>query len=122
LPAFKHADFSDRASSAAKAKQALIEKFRARPGPEDPAVQAKIAERLAVAAARELREQERKLAREAEAVRKAAEELERQAEVARRAVEKTEEEKARKADLLAIEADRKAARDARYAARKARKR
>ncbi len=122
MPAFKHADFSDRASSAAKAKQALIEKFRARPGPEDPAVQAKVAERLAVAAAREQREQERKLAREAETARKAAEELERLAEVARRAAEKTEEEKARKADLLALEAERKAARDARYAARKARKR
>lgn len=122
MPAFKHADFSDRASSAAKAKQALIEKFRARPGPDDPAVQAKIAERLAVAEAREKRDQERKLAKEADAARKAIEELERQAEVARKAAEKTEEEKARKLDLLAVEADRKAARDARYAARKARRR
>ena len=122
MPAFKHADFADRATSAAKAKQALIEKFRARPGPDDPAVQAKVAERLAIAEAREKRDQERKLTKEAEAARKAVEELERQAEAARKAAEKTEEEKARKLDLLAMEADRKAARDARYAARKARKR
>jgi hypothetical protein len=122
LPAFKHADFSDRASSAAKAKQALIEKFRARPGPDDPAVQAKVAERLAVAAARDIREAERKVAREAEAARKAAEEVERQAEAARKALEKTQEELDRKVQLLALDAERKAARDARYAARKARKR
>ena len=122
MPAFKHADFNERATSAAKAKQSLIEKFRARPGPDDPAVQAKIAERLAVAEAREKRDQERKLAKEADAARKAIEELERQAEAVRKAAEKTEEEKARKLDLLAIEAERKAARDARYAARKARRR
>jgi len=122
LPAFKHADFNDRATAAAKAKQALIEKFRARPGPDDPSVQAKIAERLAIAEAREKRDQERKLVKEAEAARKAAEELERLAEAARKAAEKTAEEKARKLDLLAIEAERKAARDARYAARKARRR
>ena len=122
MPAFKLADFNDRATAAAKAKQALIEKFRARPGPDDPAVQAKIAERLAVAAARDKREQERKIAREAEAVRLAAEEAARQVELARKAAEKTQEELDRKAALLALEAERKAARDARYAARKARKR
>ena len=122
MPAFKHADYNDRATSAAKAKQALIEKFRSRPGPDDPTVQAKTAERLAVAEAREQREAARRVAKEAEAARLAAEELERQAEAARKALEKTEEEKARKADLLVLEAERKAARDARYAARKARKR
>jgi DNA polymerase II small subunit/DNA polymerase delta subunit B len=122
LPAFKHADFNDRATAAAKAKQALIEKFKSRPGPDDPSVQAKIAERLAIAEAREKREAERRAAKEAEAARKAAEELERQAEAARKAAEKTQEELDRKADLLRIEAERKAARDARYAARKARKR
>lgn len=121
LPAFKHANFNDRASAAAKAKQVLIEKFRARPGPDDPAVLAKQAERQAIAEARERREQERKVAREAEAGRKAAEELERQAELARKAAEKTQEEMERKASLLALEAERKAARDARYAARKARR-
>lgn len=122
MPAFKHADFNDRASSAAKARQALIEKFRARPGPDDPAVQAKIAERMAVAAARDVREAERKVAREAEAARLAVEEAERQAEAARKALEKTQEELDRKVQLLALEGERKAARDARYAARKARKR
>ena len=122
MPAFKHADFNDRATAAAKAKQALIEKFKSRPGPDDPSVQAKIAERLAIAEAREKREAERRAAKEAEAARKAAEELERQAEAARKAAEKTQEELDRKADLLRIEAERKAARDARYAARKARKR
>ena len=121
LPAFKHADFNDRASAAAKAKQALIEKFRSRPGPDDPSVQAKLAERLAVVEAREKREQERKIAKEADAARLAAEEAERQAEAVRKAAEKTAEEIARKAALLALEAERKAARDARYAARKARR-
>ena len=121
MPAFNHANFNDRATAAAKAKQALIEKFRARPGPDDPAVLAKQAERQAIAEARELREQERKLAKEADAARKAAEEVERLAELARLAAQKTEEEIARKAALLALEAERKAARDARYAARKARK-
>lgn len=122
MPAFKHADFNDRATAAAKAKQALIEKFKSRPGPDDPSVQAKIAERLAIAEAREKREAERRAAKEAEAARKAAEELERQAEAARKAAEKTQEELDRKAALLKLEAERKAARDARYAARKARKR
>ena len=61
MPAFKHANFNDRASAAAKAKQALIEKFRARPGPDDPAVIAQREAREAIAAAREIREQEPRL-------------------------------------------------------------
>ena len=100
-------DFNERLGTAAKARQALLEKFRARPKPDDPAAVERQAARLAVSHAREARKAERKAAREAEAARL-------QAETARQAAE----EAAREA---ALEAERKAARDARYAARKARK-
>ena len=112
MAAFKYANFNDRAADAAKAKQALIEKFKSRPGTNSEAFQTLTAERIAIADARAKREAERRAAKEAEMARLAAEE----------AARKAAEEAARKAALLALEAERKAARDARYAARKARKR
>ena len=119
--AFKPNDFRDRAEAAAKARQAAAEKFRSRPGADDPEVQKRIAERQAIAAARDIRMAERHKAREAEqermmredAVRIAAEAA--QAEAARIAAEE------RAVRDEAIRAERKAARDAKYAARKARK-
>jgi len=94
MSAFKNDhDFNERMSTAAKARQALLEKFRARPKPDDPAVVERQAARLATRLARDARAAERKAAREAE-------------QAAREA---------------ALEAERKAARDARYAARKARR-
>lgn len=124
LARFKDNNFTDRLSAQAKAKQALLDKFKTRPAPDSPEMQAKLAERKAVAEAREQREAERKrlkqeqIEREAaeKAAREAAEEAERNAE----ALAREQADKDRISRLLADEAERKAARDARYAARKAR--
>ena len=115
---FKKTGFTDRLSAAADAQKAKLEKFRSRPAPDDPAVLERKAARQAIVAAREVREAEREAARqkrlaEEEAARIAAEE----AEKARLEAE-YQERIAREAEM---EAQKKAARDARYAARKARK-
>jgi hypothetical protein len=56
MSAFKNDDdFNERMSTAAKARQALLEKFRARPKPDDPAVVERQAARLATRLAREAR-------------------------------------------------------------------
>ncbi|WP_454618929.1 DUF6481 family protein [Bradyrhizobium cenepequi] len=113
MSGFKEPNFSDRQKAAQQARQNILEKFRSRPGPDDPAVQARAAERAAIAAARE----QARLAREAaKAEQKRLEEEAAAAEAARIAREK-EEEAARHA---ALEAEQKAKRDARYAARKER--
>ena len=113
-PAHARTNFDDRLSAAAAAKQALLERFRSRPGAGDPAWVEQQAALKAIADARDARNAERKAAREAEAARAAAE----------LAARRTEEQIAAaeaKARAAALEAERKAARDARYAARKARK-
>lgn len=119
---YKNDSFSNRLTSAANAKNALLERFRARPGPDDPAVVARRAAQAAIEAAREVRIAERKAAREAEAIRLAAE----QAAQAEAEKAKDVELQARKAEEAARAAERaaeaKAARDARYAARRARRR
>lgn len=121
---YKERNFADRRQAAGDAKKALLEKFKARPAADDPAVQARAAERKAIAEAREKREAERieqkRLAAETEARERA--EREAAAEAAARAESDAKEqaEKDMVARLLADEADRKAKRDARYAARKAR--
>jgi hypothetical protein len=121
MSGFNGSKFADRAAAAAAAKQALIEKFKAKPASDDPAVLARQAERRAVAEARDVRAAERKVVKEAEAARKLAENQERLAELARQA----EAEAARLAEQARrdeeIKAQRKAERDARYAARKARR-
>ncbi|MBK1659031.1 DUF6481 family protein [Paracraurococcus ruber] len=130
---FQPNNFNDRLSAQAKARQAALEKFRSRPRPDDPAVLERQAQMKAVAEAREARAAERKAAREAEAARLAAEaaaraveERARAAEEAARAVAEANRvqilEDEKKARALALAAEQKAARDARYAARKARKR
>jgi len=130
---YRDKSFADRRTAASEAKKALLEKFKAKPAPDDPEMLAKQAERKAILEARERRDAEKarlkqeKLAREADQ-RAAAEAA---AEVARLAAEEAAnaEAKAREAAeseriarLLADEATLKAKRDARYAARKARKR
>src|SRR4051794_23875897 len=110
---FKEPNFSDRQKAAQQSRQTILEKFRSRPGPNDPAVQARAAERAAVAASRE----QARLAREtAKAEQKRLEEEAATAEAARLAREKEEETER----LAALEAEQKAKRDARYAARKER--
>jgi len=117
MNSFKGSGFADRLSAAAKAKQAQLDKFRARPGDNDPAVIDRSAARLAISTARDARIAERKAARQAEdAAKKAALEAE-QAARAARAAEAAAEQAMRE---VALETERKAARDARYAARKAR--
>lgn len=117
--------FADRRKTADSAKKALLEKFSAAPKADDPAVQERLAARQAVAEAREARRAERdalkiaereRLAAEAEAAAAEAGRLEREEAEAREA--KLNESIAR---VMADEAARKAERDRRYAARKARK-
>jgi hypothetical protein len=128
MAGYKGTNFNDRMTTAANAKKALLEKFKAKPGPDDPEVAARLAERLAIAAAREIRAGERKAAREAELVRLAEVEAERQRQLAVEEAERVAEAAAQRkrdaeavVDSLNLEAERKAARDARYAARKARR-
>lgn len=113
-PAHARTNFDDRLSAAAAAKQALLERFRARPSPDDPAEIERQAALKAISDARDARAAERKAAKEAEAARVAAE------LAAKRKQEQIVAAEA-KARAAAEEAARKAARDARYAARKARK-
>jgi hypothetical protein len=129
MSSYKDDRHSDRLSAAANAKKAMLERFRAKPGLEDPAVQERQAARLAISQARDARIAERKKAAEAEAARKL---IEAEAEKARLAALEVEaaQERARQAEMdvqtaaqkEVLEAERKAARDAKYAARKARRR
>ena len=117
MKAFKDQDMKERLARAAEARQKALEKFKARPGPDDPEVVKRREERAAIAAAREVREAERKAqkAKEAEerAAREAIEKVEREARERREAIEKVIRD-------AAEAAERKADRDRRYAARKAR--
>lgn len=97
-------DFADRQKAASEAKKALLEKFLASPKLDDPEVVARRAERV------------ERAARKAERIQIAKAEKA-QAEAAQAAKEKAASEK--KQSLT--EAERKAERDRRYAARKARK-
>ena len=119
--------FQDRQLAAANARKALAEKFQSQPkyDPNDPAVQRREAERRAILEARAQRERERE-ARKAEleaqaAAQRAADEASRLERERLDAIQREEEDKKKKeeAERLAFEA--KLDRDARYAARKERK-
>src|SRR5665213_3844372 len=117
MPAFKD-DFSDRQQNAAAARKSMLEKFKSQPKADDPEVQERIAQQVALAKAREdriaakkIQKETERLAREAEAKR-----LEEERIAAEKEARRVEGEQA-----LAMLAEQKAARDARYAARKARK-
>lgn len=112
MSGFKEPGFTDRQKAAQQARRGLLDKFRSQPGPDDPAVAKRRAEREAIAANRERVRQEREAT---EAEKKRREEDAAALEAARIAREK-EEEAARQA---ALEVEQKAKRDARYAARKA---
>jgi len=110
---FKQPSFADRQKAAQQARENLAEKFRAKPGPDDPEVVRKRAEREAIAARREQARLEREVAK--------AEEKRRQEEAAAAEAERlAREAEEAAARLVEDEADQKAKRDARYAARKAR--
>ena len=99
-------EYVDRQSNAAKAKSALLEKFRAKQESEDD-----FAKRQAVMLEIRLAREER------EAKRKAEADAAREAELERLATLKAEEEER----AAALAAEQKARRDERYASRKKRK-
>lgn len=117
MPGYKDQKLDERLARAAEARQKALEKFKARPGPDDPAVIARAAERKAIAEAREVRTREREAIKAKEAAeraeREAIEKVEREARERREAIEKVIRDSAEAAE-------RKADRDRRYAARKAR--
>jgi Family of unknown function (DUF6481) len=117
----KSADFNDRLDAAAAAKRAILERFQARPGPDDPAVRAQHAARQATSDARDVRTAERHAGRAVEAARQAAEHAEKAAERAAREAEERNSAAHIAARAIVLEAERKAKRDARYAARKSRR-
>lgn len=119
------AGFGERMNAAAAAKKALLEKFQAnKVDVNDPAFLEQQAARQAAAAARAEREAQRKAEKDAAkaqliADRKAAQE----AAEAQAIADQAAREAAEIADAeakIALAAQQKAARDARYAARKAR--
>jgi hypothetical protein len=110
---FKEPGFADRQKAAQLAKQNLLNKFRAQPGPDDPTVAQRRSEREALAANRE----HARLAREHRMAERRRREEEATAAEASRLAREQEEKATRQA---ALEAEQKARRDARYAARKER--
>jgi len=114
MSGFKEPSFADRQKAAMEARKSILDKFKAKPGPDDPAVLQRQAEREAQAATRAAA----KLARDAAK----AEQIRREAEqAAEAAAEKIRLEAEQAAQEVALQAEQKAARDARYAARKKRK-
>jgi hypothetical protein len=111
---FQEPGFADRQKAAQEARKNILNKFRSQPGPDDPAVKARQAEREAFAAARAKVNSVREAA-EAER-RRLAEEA-----VAAQATQLLREKEEVAARQAALEAEQKAARDARYAARKKKK-
>ena len=118
-------DFADRQKTSAEAKKALLEKMRANAPSNRPGFLERQAERAAVAEAREKRQAERAAQKAIEAEQRAKEEeanrviREQEAEAARQAAEL---EKNRAAiELAELRAAQKANRDAKYAARQARR-
>jgi hypothetical protein len=117
----KKAGLPDRLQTAAAAKRALLERFLARPSPDDPAAKERQAALKAVSDARDARRMERQAAHEAEASHRAAEVAAQAAEQAAREAEEKRLAAEAAAQDAVLAADRKARRDARYAARKARR-
>ena len=119
--------FADRQAAAAKARKAMAEKFlaNAKHDPNDPAVVEREAKRKAILEARAIRDAERarRKAEEAatEAARKAADEAARQEQLRLEALAREAEEQRRREEQERLEYEKKLERDARYAARKERK-
>ena len=119
---FKEPSLTERQAAAAAAKKLSLESYRANTAADNPAVVKHQVARQAVHAARAARAAERhaeKLVRDAEVAEQAAREKQSQEDAAIEAERIVAEQAVRN---IAVEAERKAARDARYAARKARKR
>ena len=118
--------FQDRQAAAAQARKAMAEKFLSRPkyDPNDPAVLEREAKRRAVLEARAAREVERLKAKAGPRRRRppaAAEEAARQEAAAQEKLALEAAEAAKRAEEERLDYERKLDRDARYAARKERK-
>jgi Family of unknown function (DUF6481) len=119
--------FADRQAAAAKARKEMAEKFAAtaKYDPADPVVVEREAKRKAILEARAVRDVERakrKVEKEAaDAARKAAEEANRAEQLRLEALAKEAEAARSREDLEKQEFEKKLERDARYAARKERK-
>ena len=114
MSGFKEPSFADRQKTAQEARKNMLNKFRSQPGPDDPAVKARQAEREVLATGRakanivrEAAKAERKLLEERAAAAAAAQLLRDKEEAV--------------AKQAALEVEQKAGRDARYAARKKKK-
>jgi membrane protein involved in colicin uptake len=122
MSGFRDKGFNDRLSTAESARKAMQQRFQAKAGADDPAAAERRAARQAVSVAREARLAEREAAKLAEEVRETAEREAREtAERELRLVQEAREVQEKAERQTALEAEQKAARDARYAARKARK-
>lgn len=114
MTAYKAPDFNERGALSRQAKQKALEKLRSKPAPTE----AELAERKAARIAREAEELETRRLKKLQAEEAKAERL----VAAREAEQRAAEAKIHAAEeRLRIEAEKKAERDARYAARKARK-
>ena len=117
--------FADRRKAADEAKKLLLKKFVTAPKADDPELAAKLAERQALSEAREIRRAERAKAKQEELERQLAEAAAltaaADAEAKAEAEARESEAKNRIARVVSDEAERKAERDRRYAARKARR-
>jgi Family of unknown function (DUF6481) len=110
---FNDRNFGSRLAKASEAKLAMLRRAQ-KPSPDDPMVLQRKAERAALVAAREARNEEKARAALERAAREEAEKIEQAAIRARKAREE--------ADMaVASQAEQKAIRDARYAARKKRR-
>jgi hypothetical protein len=115
-------ELSERLTASADAKKLLLKKFDNAPKPTDPEMVAKRAEREAIVAAREIRRAEKERLAQEELARKQAEAEELAAAALAEAEAAKIEANRHVARVLADEAERKAERDRRYAARKAKQR
>ena len=122
----KTKEFSDRRGNATDAKAAMLEKFRKAQAASAEGLEARLAERVAIAKAREERQAAREQEKRDEAQRILDEAAAAKAAEARRLEEEREAAQAhmtahekRIALVLSDEAARKALRDQRYAKRKA---
>ena len=115
MSGFREPGFSDRQKAAQEARGNLLNKFKSQPGHDDPAVAAKRAEREALASKRAEAKNTRE-AEKAEQKRIAGKKL-----LPRKRRGSPAKRRKRSARLAELEAEQKAKRDARYAARKAKR-
>ena len=115
MAGFKQPDFIERREAAAKARKVALDEFRAK------AADSGLGDRLTARTARAAERSAIESTREIERAAKKAREVERSQQAERDAAIETERAKAESAEReCALKAKQKAARDARYTARKSR--